>query len=401
MKIKIFFTGHSSLKNRGCEAIIRSIIHLFQNQLKNALYLIPSEDPEKDNLLWGKDKRVKFFYSKVPLSIRIWSRLTRINLLKKFFILFSPPLPKAYISAMIDSDIIFSIGGDNYTNDAQFPLWVYKADKTAIKLGKKTILMFATVSNFKDIVYKKILKNHFKRFKKIIAREKGSYNRLKNDYKINNVLLSADPSFFLKKKKPIYYKNFFNNKKKNNPVNIGINISALLNKLGDNQNLENAVSELIKKKPRYNFVLIPHVFLENDNDLTYLKNFYMKIKSYHPNIFLIDQELSAQEIKFIIGDLTILIAARTHVALAGFSQEIPTISIAYSEKAYDIGRLMYGSDRFTLDYKKVKTNTLVRLTDNILLNDKLIRLRFKIKNKEIKNKLRLDIKNLTQEIKEK
>ena len=394
MKIKIFFTGHETLENRGCEALLRSIIYLIKSEFNNVSFLIPSKNPKKDSLLWGKDDSVKFFYSKVPLSIRIWAKIIKLNFFKKFLILFSPPLPKTYVLAIKQSNVIFSIGGDNYTDEGQFPLWIYKADKTAIKLKKKTYLMFATISNFKNLAYHETLQKHFKKFEQIIVREKGSYDRLKNNYKINNALITADPTFFLKKKKCSFYDKFFINKEKPNPIFVGINLSALINRLDKKHNLEKSIHELIRNKPEYNFILLPHVFEKKNNDLIYLKKFYDKIKCYHPNVFLIDRELSSQELKYIIGRLNIFIGSRTHSALASFSQEIPTISIAYSDKGFDIARSMYGSDKYTLDYKKITSYDLIEIFEEMLIKEKLIRSRLKTKNKEIKKELKLVIKNL-------
>ncbi len=374
--MKFFFTGHISLDNRGSEAIVRSLIKLIKASIPEATFVIPSNDRNKDAQLWGKDSSVIFMPTNMPFKIRAWSRLTKFNFFQKILITTAPRLPKSYRKAIESADIVLSIGGDMYTDEGSFPLWIYSADKYAIECKKAVYLMGATVSHFKNEVHMNLLASHFKNFRGVLVRESDSFKRLENDFNLTNVMLTSDSAFWLDSKEPQNIKYITGNEKNYKRV-VGINISPLLEKLGDTSKVKLAISDLISNNPTDYFILIPHVFVVGNDDLIYLKQFMDDYLVGSDNVTLIQERHSAEELKYLIGRLDIFIGARTHATIAAFSQFVPTISIAYSDKAKGITASMYGHDNYIISFKSLTSEVLAikfkSLLDDLDMNIQILK----------------------------
>ena len=57
---------------------------------------------------------------------------------------------------------------------------------------------------------------------------------------------------------------------------------------------------------------------------------------------VLPRTLNAAEIKWVIGQCDLFAGARTHATIAAFSMMVPTLSIAYSIKAWGINRDIFG-----------------------------------------------------------
>jgi polysaccharide pyruvyl transferase WcaK-like protein len=90
---------------------------------------------------------------------------------------------------------------------------------------------------------------------------------------------------------------------------------------------------------------------------------------------LLPAELSAAELKWCIGRLSLLVGARTHATIAALSQAIPTVSLAYSVKAYGINVDLLGSDEFIVDAADFEPDTVADAVRRALADDQAIRSR--------------------------
>ena len=89
---KILINGQKNFGNRGCEALIRSIVKLIKNKYSDAKIFIPSSNPLLDRKQFD-DSSITFIPYYYPLALRIWTQLLRlpIPLIKKInFPLFLP-----------------------------------------------------------------------------------------------------------------------------------------------------------------------------------------------------------------------------------------------------------------------------------------------------------------------
>lgn len=369
---KIFFTGHITFSNRGTEAILKSLCSIIDMNYKDISFIIPSDDPTRDKKLWGNDPNVEFVKISIPFYVRLWTQLTRFNFLQKFFIKFAPKLPRSYLELISSADYVFSVGGDMYTYEGRFPLWIYLSDQFAHKVCKKVYLVGATISEFPNKDHKYLLMEHFSGFEKILLRDSSSFHRLKNSYRAENIVLTADSAFSLEPKKSSFIDDIFNNNS-DDEIYVGINVSPLLDRLGDTVNLKLALESLILSKPNYKFIFISHVFASGNNDLDYIKDLISSFSKVYKNIEVIDKQLSSQELKYAISKLNLLIAARTHATIAAYSSGVPVINIAYSDKAFGIALDMYGTDEYAIPFQDInpkklsaKVNDILRNKENIL-----------------------------------
>ena len=65
----IYLTGHYTLSNRGCEALVRSTVTLLRQHLDRPRILVPSSDIPRDSVQWpdAADEGVEFVAApKIP-----------------------------------------------------------------------------------------------------------------------------------------------------------------------------------------------------------------------------------------------------------------------------------------------------------------------------------------------
>ncbi len=357
--MKIYFNGQTNFGNHGCEALIRSAIHVIEEKYPGSEYLVPSVDPGKDKL-FIKDLNVNvhlFKYTPPRYMNRIYNILRVYN---HYASLIIPNIVKKMIDG---SDIVISIGGDNYSLDYGYPNVVYSADRYAIKKGKSVFLWGASVGPFsKDPYFESKMISHFKKFKTLFIREGESELYLKNFGVIDNVVPVSD-SAFLMKKSDMYVP-------KSNG-SIGFNLSPIIANKANTDVIKEAVNFITHLvELDQSVTLIPHVNPytggDRNNDYILLNRIYDLLDEVtKEHVYLLNDELNAIELKAEIGCCKMLIAARTHATIAGFSQKVPTISIAYSVKAIGINKDVFNSTEYILAGEEYSAKNLISMYESI------------------------------------
>jgi polysaccharide pyruvyl transferase WcaK-like protein len=95
-------------------------------------------------------------------------------------------------------------------------------------------------------------------------------------------------------------------------------------------------------------LLVPHVTWPVSDDHAFLSELKARLPITRNPVELVPSGLSASELKWIIGRLGTLIAARTHATIAALSQAVPTLSIGYSQKAIGINSDLFGDTRWVV-----------------------------------------------------
>ncbi|HWT28192.1 MAG TPA: hypothetical protein VN084_01670, partial [Methylophilaceae bacterium] len=108
--------------------------------------------------------------------------------------------------------------------------------------------------------------------------------------------------------------------------------------------------------------LLPHVdpldgSVEN-SDSAYMEGLLKACGGTSDRLALMPRGLNASQIKSLVGASRFLIAARTHATVAGWSQFVPTLSIAYSIKAKGLNQDLFDGLDYVLDTPKVSRSTL-------------------------------------------
>ena len=380
---KILINGQKNFGNRGCEALIRSIVKLIKNKYPDAKIFIPSSDPLLDKKQFD-DPSIIFIPYYYPLALRVWVQLLRLPLplIKKInFPLF---LPKKIEKAIDESDIVISLGGDMYTYEGRIPSWIHTFDNIAISKKKPIHLASASLSDFNEVpTYQGFLKAHFSKFDNIIVREDISFDIAERIFECENLKNIPDIAFIMEKE-AIQDKNFWslNNSKKI----VGINLSPLAEKLSNKIN----VKEIMKKFINYLIIdkkmkvlLIPHVFeqsnINKNDDLSYLSSIKSELGNYNGNLEIINNQYNAAEIKYIISKCSFFLGARMHSTIAAISTNVPTIFLTYSNKGIGMSKFIYNNLPLFIPMNDLNFD-LIKSKFNLLENNES-KIRTTLKNK--------------------
>jgi len=328
---RIMLYNHGGCGNRGCEAIVRSTAALFRAQAELSL---ASSTPEFDRSV-GLDavKRV------VPSEISPYSLRRIINSIG--FRLGMPresEVARKY-SPITDlgrkSDVCLSIGGDTYCYGHQEHLQVVNGRLR--RAGKPLVLWGCSVEP--ELLEGQTLED-LRAYQLIVARESITEEAMKA--KGLPVMRWCDPAFTLAYEEPPLPEGW------KEGGTIGLNVSPLILKCAkDGSRALDAFVSLVRHilaTSDHAVALIPHVTWAHDNDMDALSTIKAQFAD-EPRVFLLDHNLTSEQIKGYIRRLSALVTARTHASIAGYSSCVPTLVIGYSIKARGIARDLFGDEQ--------------------------------------------------------
>ena len=120
-------------------------------------------------------------------------------------------------------------------------------------------------------------------------------------------------------------------------------------------------AEKLVKESNTKVVLIPHVTnpsLGGGDDEGICRQVAERLKD-KDRVVLIGDKLNAPQTKYVISQCDYFIGARTHSTIASLSTCVPTLSIAYSRKAYGLNRQIFGSNDYVLSITDLGEVTLM------------------------------------------
>lgn len=368
--MKFYLAGQQNFGNRGCEALVRSVSGIVRERFPDAQFLVPSYDPARDGPQWPQMASLNGEFVDVPprpASIKWWNRaITRMPALKSIW---EPRYtPVAAVQADFDrSDAVLMIGGDVISLDygpGSLFIWSGLMD-AARRAGKPTMLFAASVGPFSaDPVIERYMVKHLRRYSAITVRESASLAYLRS-IGIDNAVQVADPAFRLGVETvelpPLF---------KDAPDGVlAFNVSPLV---ADSWQRRNPGGSLIEECASFirrvlaetslRVALLPHVDpLDGsavNSDSAYMEGLLKACGGASERLALMPRGLNASQIKSLVGASRFLIAARTHATVAGWSQFVPTLSIAYSIKAKGLNQDLFDGLDYVLDTPKVSRATL-------------------------------------------
>lgn len=394
LKKRILIYGLGPMKNRGCEALAKTVIDQIDDS-KNITVATFNYDEDK-NRFGNKVSKVINHYKndESKFTPEEQEEYNKIKLLPFDYNNYELFYERDVVKEINESDLCIHIGGDNYCYGVNE--WMYAINSEAQKLSKKTILWGASL--FEEINDLDLIKD-LSKYSLLILRESISYNAIKKYIPEYKLMLAPDSAFSLKPKQ-IKRNKWYENKKV-----IGLNLSPLTIKNSENLNAVYKFIDYILSKTKYCIALIPHVTVEESNDyliLNEIKNHYKK----NNRVYLEETNYNCEEIKYIISKLSFLIAARTHASIAGYSSEVPTLVIGYSVKSKGIAKDIFGNFKnYVIPKEKLINNELIEkfqyLEENKDVIKKILHEKMPIYKKEATNIYKNMIEKLkTQEMKE-
>lgn len=340
--MKILLYAHGGSKNHGCEAIVRSTKLLLT--MADHITLL-SYNPDED-LYYKLDNLVDIYREINPVkknNIDFICAYIEQKLFKNYHRMDALQHKEAIEKLDDDYDYALFIGGDNYCySDVKNYAYINQYVRNKVK---KTVLWGCSVEP--ELCKDKTIKKDIEKYSFILARESISYKALKE---INsNTYLLPDPAFFLQKEEVDIPEGFIPNE------TVGINLSPLIFKYGNECNILNSFIKLIDYilfNSKNQVALIPHVVWHHNDDQKVLYTLYEKYKD-NDRVLLIDDHNCMQQ-KFIISQCKRFVGARTHSTIAAYSTCVPTLVVGYSVKAKGIAKDLFGNiDNYVLPVQNI------------------------------------------------
>ncbi len=328
---KIVLYGNGNSQNHGCEALTRTICHLFAEKEVVEFVNDITTDPIYgiDHILKRKELENNLSHLSRPLQFlyKIAYKLKWHHLYNRFR--YAPLLKTLNVN-----DIALSIGGDNYcyTDISWLQSLNYLINRFA-----KTVLFGVSIEPKR--IKSTALQKDLRRYSKIVARESLTYDALIDNGLGDRAVLLPDPAFLLEPEVTELPKNFI-------PGNtVGINISPMIMDYEKTQNVayqnyENLVQYILDSTDM-SIALIPHVVWQNSDDRIPLQKLYETFQTNNRVCIIEDQ--SCTRLKYIISQCRFFVGARTHATIAAYSSCVPTLVVGYSIKAKGIAKDLFGT----------------------------------------------------------
>lgn len=360
--------GNGSYENRGCEGIVRGTVAAVREYFPDATFISANFGPYPPYLPIESDPGI--LHRPIPTD-----RYSPYWLLRNGVGEFGRTLPwfpglSKYAGS---ARAILALGGDNYTMSNQVSM---KSAERSVRLhlslidyahrqGLPLIIWGASIGPFDRAsdAFRKQIVERLKSVHAILVREDMSQEYLASLGIVSNVRRVVDPAFLMAPEQIVQPLLPFDI-----PADaIGLNFSPTMARhLSGSEDttkgeslLANTVEQIVRELKRP-VVLTPHVLTGRSNDLHFLRRISELLDSVREYVYLLPiEELSAAQVKWAISQYACFAGARTHSTIAALSSCVPTLSFAYSVKAYGINRDMYGHTDYVIAPENMEPQHIV------------------------------------------
>jgi polysaccharide pyruvyl transferase WcaK-like protein len=375
--------GNGPYENLGCEAIVRGTVKILREYFNDPRFICLShfhyEEQYKRQRLQETDRAIVHLTthrigSRKKIIQNLWKPEVWQHVYQHFFnqAALKSQVYRDMLPYLDNADAVLSIGGDNYSLDYGVPTLFTGLDDLVLEKGRPLAIWGASIGPFDRIPkYEKYMSRHLREITGIFARESATIDYLKGIGVTENVHHVADPAFLMDAVPPV----------DKIPIErgaIGINLSPLVAKYiscGDQKQWTKIAASIIAevaKRTERQIYLIPHVVSQSSNDYAFMQ----KALSFIPdnsNLTLIPPTYNAAETKWIISQMTLFAGARTHSTIAALSSGVPTLSFAYSIKAWGINMDTFGHSDYCLEPRSLDTEAVFVQISSMLDDDNSIR----------------------------
>lgn len=328
-----FIYNHGGSANHGCEALVRTVLNLFQDQGRITLL---SESPQQD-LRYGIDRLAALepaaiAWSKASLSF--WDAYLTLKTKKDYFKMDVLPYRKP-IRRLTSSMVELSVGGDVYCyEDYRKFILLHRA---IAERGCRSVLLGCSLEEalFSDPEFIADMKQ----YTYISARESLTYGMLQKAG-LTNIGLTPDSAFTLQAENLPLPAGFLEGN------TVGINLSPLVVRREPKAGIVlDSFVHLIRyilKNTDCSVALIPHVVWHDNDDRTVLKQLYEAV--HCPERVVLIEDHNCMQLKGFISRCRFFVGARTHATIAAYSTLVPTLALGYSVKSRGISTDLFGTD---------------------------------------------------------
>jgi polysaccharide pyruvyl transferase WcaK-like protein len=363
--------------NKGDAAVLSGAINIVSAAFPDAKKVIVSHTPEIDVPRCSLRVLPNLTFFELGHNFKSVIKFTRVLLfavLYDFFNsdrIFSFPLVNRLsnetLTAYAKADLVVHRGGDNLTEDYGALNRYVESILIGIMLRKPVVILGESIGPFTTEKSKHLAKVILNKVDVIVTREKLSVQTLKNlSISKPKIFTFPDVAFTLQQSSLTQLTHLLQSEhleKLQQPVFV-ISISALISNYGlTNVRYDQKVSQVIttfvslinhyREKLGVSFVFMPHVIGVNNDDRVISRQIFDALPNKN-GVYVIEGEYSHQDFKVFLSKYAdVFIGARMHACIAAVSVGVPTISIAYGQKAHGILGDMVGLSDFIIDIRKL------------------------------------------------
>lgn len=382
---KVVMVGNGTYLNRGCEAIVRGSLRIIREGLGNEARVTVGSFGPPEEVKRQAQREAYDFVRHFPLS-PAWSDARRGSLgrivtggIRRVLraIGFEPDVDTRRLGCELDgSCCVLEVGGDNYSLDYGIPHRFVSLDRRVQRYGIPLILWGASVGPFDAMPeFASKMFAHLRSLSGIFVRESLSREYLRANGVEDNVWLVADPGFLLEPTAPTSLQE----QPPDIAGSVGVNLSPLIGKylgLARSQwvTLAGELVTAIAESTGRSLVLVPHVVSRGNSDHEFLTSVHSLLPQYmQDRVWVSSADLNAAETKWLISQCEVFIGARTHSTIAALSSCVPTLSLAYSQKARGINLDVFGSSEYCIESSSLTPVAIGRSVKGLLANATQIR----------------------------
>lgn len=280
---------------------------------------------------------------------------------------------KPYLSK---ARVALEVGGDCYSLDYGRPDIHVEIDRYLLSKDVPLVIWGASVGPFDlDPEYEPYILDHLRSVSGIFVREDRSRDYLASHGIVGNVFRMSDPAFVMQPIEPSPEKLGFVIPE----GAIGLNLSPLAGKFRTSdggKNWTEACVDIARAVAGMGrpLILVPHVARSGgDDDYHLLGQVRDHLAAESILAFILPGTLNAAEKKWVISKCAAFAGARTHATIAALSMCVPTLSIAYSVKAWGINEDIFGHTNHVIPVADLEGGLLRERLEALLVEGDAVR----------------------------
>lgn len=375
MSKHVSIIGSAFSGNKGASAMLEASVQAVLDEYPDARFTLFSMYPIEDRIqnpfpqLEVIDARPK------QLGVTI----NALALLYKLVPFFRPTLRKnsKAISALVSSDVLLDQMGISFTDGREkFLLYHTAALLPALLVKTPVIKCSQAIGPFNNPINRLIAKAFLPRLETIITRGRITHGFAK-DLGLKNISESSDSAFTLKvsgdERNSVSHKLDLSFFEEGHTV-IGVLPSVVVQKKYEAKTGENYIQLMAEYidgliGAGHRVALMPHsvrtgISKTHNNDLPLCTEIYSMVQN-KTGLLFVDQELSSQELRYMIGLCDYSATSRFHAMISSLAVGVPCLVIGWSHKyrevleRFELESWAIGFESLSADLLKAKTEELV------------------------------------------
>lgn len=330
---KYFIYNHGGSANHGCEALVRTVLKLFEGRERMRVL---SESPQQD-LRYGMMELADIRTATTAhgrLNGAFLDAYLTLKLKRDYFKMDILPYRKP-LAKLKSEEVELSVGGDIYCYE-DYRKFILLHDMIAQK-GCKSVLLGCSLE--KKLFEDPRFVEDMRRYSYISARESLTYAMLR-EAGLKNIGLTPDSAFTLGCEMLPLPDGFIEGN------TVGVNLSPLVvRKEAQPGIVVDSFVRMIQDiltNTDMSVALIPHVVWQDNDDRTVLREIWRRVNC--PQRVVLIEDCNCMQLKGYIARCRFFVGARTHATIAAYSTGVPTLVLGYSTKSRGIATDLFGTD---------------------------------------------------------